>query len=56
MIYREDYLLGIQTFINKPQVKIITGVRRSGKSTVLNLLKQELQDMGIKAEQIILST
>ena len=54
MIYREDYLLGIQTFINKPQVKIITGVRRSGKSTVLNLLKQELQDMGIKAEQIIL--
>lgn len=53
MISRPVYIEQLKTFINKPQVKIITGIRRSGKSTVLNLLREELLDMGIKEEQVI---
>ena len=53
MILRPGYLEEIKPFINKPQIKIITGIRRSGKSTVLRLLKEELFAKGIKQEQII---
>lgn len=53
MILRPVYLEEIKPFINKPQIKIITGIRRSGKSTVLRLLKEELFAKGIKQEQII---
>lgn len=53
MILRPGYLEEIKPFINKPQIKIITGIRRSGKSTILRLLKEELFAKGIKQEQII---
>jgi len=53
MIPRPIYIQQLRFFINKPQVKIITGIRRSGKSTVLRLLQQELIKTGIKEEQII---
>lgn len=53
MILRPSYLDKIKPFINKTQIKIITGIRRSGKSTVLRLLKEELLGEGIKQEQII---
>lgn len=53
MILRPGYLDEIKPFINKPQIKIITGIRRSGKSTVLRLLKEELLAKGVKQEQII---
>lgn len=53
MILRPSYLEDIKPFIDKPQIKIITGIRRSGKSTVLRLLKDELLAKGIKQEQII---
>ncbi len=53
MIYRDDYLDLLKKFIGTPQIKILTGIRRSGKSTVLLLLKEELQKMGISEEQII---
>ena len=54
MISRPIYTNQLKHFINKPQIKIITGIRRSGKSTVLRLLKEELRDTGVKEEQIIL--
>ena len=54
MIKRDNYLKQIEPFINKPFVKILTGIRRSGKSTVLSLLKDELISSGISAEQIIM--
>lgn len=53
MILRPAYIEGIRTFINKPQIKILTGIRRSGKSTVLRLLKEELLANGIVEEQLI---
>lgn len=53
MILRSRYIEAIKPFINKPQIKILTGIRRSGKSTVLNLLKTALVESGVKPEQII---
>lgn len=54
MILRPIYTQYINDFIDKPQVKIITGIRRSGKSTILRLLKEELLNRGVSKEQIIL--
>lgn len=42
MIYREQYMEQIVPFIDKPFVKVITGIRRSGKSVVLRLIRDEL--------------
>ena len=39
MINRPDYIEAIEPFIDKPLVKILAGVRRWGKSTVLERLK-----------------
>lgn len=53
MISRPQYIEAIIPFIGKPQIKIITGIRRSGKSTVLRLLKEEIAQRGVQPEQII---
>jgi len=54
MISRPIYTEQLKHFINKQQIKIITGIRRSGKSTVLRLLQDTLLNSGINASQIIL--
>ncbi len=53
MIQRNVYLEYIMQFLNKPQIKIITGIRRSGKSTILQLLHQELRNLKVDESQII---
>lgn len=53
MILRSAYIHALIPFIDKPQIKIITGIRRSGKSVVLHLLKEELLKRGVEEEQII---
>lgn len=53
MIYRPDYIKAIKPFINQPIVKILCGVRRSGKSTIFEMIIDELKNQGIKDEQII---
>ena len=40
-------------FLDVPLIKIINGVRRSGKSTLLALLAEELKKRGIQEERII---
>ena len=53
MIKRPDYIREISKFIDTPIVKILAGVRRSGKSTILDMMKKELSERGIKSECII---
>ncbi|MBW7869306.1 MAG: ATP-binding protein [Brumimicrobium sp.] len=53
MILRPTYIQALLPFIDKPQIKVITGIRRSGKSVILDLLKKELQQRGVKENQII---
>ena len=47
MIKREDYLTRIRPFMDKDLVKVLTGIRRSGKSVMLELIKQELREKGV---------
>lgn len=54
MIRRENYFNLLADYIDKPFVKIITGLRRSGKSVLLALLKEELIRRGTDESNIIL--
>ena len=54
LISRPLYIKQLLPFIDKPQVKILTGIRRSGKSTILKLLKEELLRRDIQSEQILI--
>ena len=53
MIYRKIYMDRILPFIGKPIIKVLTGVRRSGKSTILQMIREELTDRNIKVAQIL---
>jgi predicted AAA+ superfamily ATPase len=53
VIKRTTYIEQLMPFIDKPQVKIITGIRRSGKSSVLAMLRDELLGRGILPEQLV---
>lgn len=53
MIERNGYLNLLIRFKDKELIKVITGIRRCGKSTLLNLYKNYLLNNGIKEEQII---
>lgn len=54
MIERELYLKKIEPWINKDIVKVLTGIRRCGKSTILNQIIAKLSNENIKKENIIL--
>ncbi len=53
MILRPDYLEAIRPLIDAPLVKILTGIRRCGKSTIFMMLRDELQAKGITEECIL---
>lgn len=53
MILRPDYIQAIRPFIDKPLVKILAGVRRCGKSTIFEMLREELLRRGVPAERIL---
>jgi|LSQX01.1.fsa_nt_gb predicted AAA+ superfamily ATPase len=53
MIKREKYLEKIRPFVNKPIIKVISGLRRSGKSVLLKQIKDEIIESGIGSQQII---
>ena len=54
MIKRESYLSQIRPFIDKSElIKVIVGVRRSGKSIMLELIKDELLDTSCNIKAIL---
>lgn len=53
MIKRERYMSRIRPFIGSDLVKVLTGIRRSGKSVMLDLIKEELQTSGVNSSQFI---
>lgn len=53
MISRKLYVDQLVKFIDKPLIKVITGVRRSGKSSLLILMKELFVSRGIKPDHII---
>ena len=53
MIKRNLYLEEIKKYMNKPLIKVITGMRRSGKSMILKLIQEELKNDGIDEKNII---
>lgn len=53
MIKREIYIDKIKPFINKNIIKVLTGIRRSGKSFMLKLIMEELEKNGVEREKFI---
>ena len=53
MILRPDYINAVTPFIGKPLVKILAGVRRCGKSTIFEMLREELLRRGVPEDRII---
>ena len=53
MIKRELYMSRIRPFIGSDLIKVMTGIRRCGKSVMLELIKQELIESGIDSAQLI---
>jgi uncharacterized protein len=53
MIQRETYLSKLRQLKNQNLIKVITGIRRSGKSTLLEAFKNELLSSGVSSKNII---
>ena len=53
MIVRPRYMELLKTYRDVPLVKILAGIRRSGKSTILRMLRDDLRNSGIAADHII---
>ena len=53
MIQRKEYLNNLIALKDKQVIKVITGVRRCGKSTLFELYIDHLKQTGVRNEQII---
>lgn len=53
MIKRESYMKRIRPFIGTDLIKVMTGIRRCGKSVMLELIQQELIESGVNPEHFI---
>lgn len=53
MIDRPLYTQKIMEYVDTPFIKILTGIRRCGKSTILKLIMQKLRERGIEEKQIV---
>ena len=50
---RPQYLQVLKKYKDIPLVKILVGIRRCGKSTILEMLKEDFLESGIKEDHII---
>jgi len=53
MIGRTEYLDRLLSFRDKQLIKVVTGIRRCGKSTLLDLFREELIKIGVTDRQIV---
>lgn len=53
LILRDEYLQTLKDFQNKDIIKIVTGIRRCGKSTLLQLFQRYLTETGVDNNHII---
>ena len=53
VIIREEYLSKLKELKDKNIIKIVTGIRRCGKSSLLKLMQEHLLNSGVKQDQII---
>ena len=53
MLIRENYLKKIRPFYDQDLIKVLTGIRRCGKSVLLNQIINEIKEMKIDEEHII---
>ena len=53
MVYRPIYLEAIKPFMDTPLVKILSGVRGAGKSTILEMVQNLLVERGIGKDRIV---
>lgn len=53
IIIRPQYMNKLKTYRDVPLVKILAGIRRCGKSTILDMLRDDLLKSGIAADHII---
>jgi len=53
MVKREIYMQRIRPFINTELIKVFTGIRRSGKSVMLELVKDELKSSGANEKNFL---
>lgn len=49
---RGEYIQKLLSYKDKDLIKVVSGLRRSGKSTLLNLYREELISMGVGKKQI----
>jgi len=53
IINRPEYLKWLLNWKNEDVIKVVSGVRRCGKSTLFEIFKQNLTDNGVQPKQII---
>lgn len=53
MILRKEYLALLHQWQHEQVIKVITGIRRCGKSTLLKQFRDELLQTGVKQEQVV---
>lgn len=53
MIFRPMYVNNIMKYCDTPFVKILTGIRRCGKSTILAMIMDKFRERGVPNEQIL---
>ena len=53
MIKREVYMQRIRPFMNTELIKVFTGIRRAGKSVMLELVKEELKNSGVDEKNFL---
>ena len=50
---RKQYIEKLLSYKDQDLIKVVSGLRRSGKSTLLEMFRSELQKQGVKKKQIV---